>query len=192
MAALITAADLGIDTRTDQGLFDWLLASLLFGRPVQQQQAATAYRKFKSDGWDTPGHFTADDQHPLWHELWEGDYHRMSTVMSQELRDVMQGLSDDYDGSVARPTRRSAAAEAARASLPVGRARVADDGRERRDHQRDDRHDDRRDDRVPVDHHPRQHDQHHAHAHQDEVGAFPRPQAKRPRLARRPRPGPVR
>jgi hypothetical protein len=27
MAALITAADLGIDTTTDQGLFDWLLAS---------------------------------------------------------------------------------------------------------------------------------------------------------------------
>jgi endonuclease III len=25
MAALITAADLGIDTRTDQGLFDWLV-----------------------------------------------------------------------------------------------------------------------------------------------------------------------
>jgi len=47
MAALITAADLGIDTSTDQGLFDWLLASLLFGRPVQQQAAASAYRKFK-------------------------------------------------------------------------------------------------------------------------------------------------
>jgi endonuclease III len=105
MAALITAADLGIDTRTDQGLFDWLLASLLFGRPVQQQTAARAYRKFKADGWDTPEHFTADDQHPLWHELWEGDYHRMSSVMSQELRDVMRGLTADYGGSVARLVR---------------------------------------------------------------------------------------
>ena len=28
MAALITAADLGIDTTTDQGPLDWLLASL--------------------------------------------------------------------------------------------------------------------------------------------------------------------
>ena len=105
MAALITAADLGIDTGTDQGLFDWLLASLLFGRPVQQQTAATAYRKFKADGWDTPEHFTADDQHPLWHELWEGDYHRMSSVMSEELRDVMRGLTADYGGSVARLVR---------------------------------------------------------------------------------------
>jgi endonuclease III len=105
MTALITAADLGIDTGTDQGLFDWLLASLLFGRPVQQQTAATAYRKFKADGWDTPEHFTADDQHPLWHELWEGDYHRMSSVMSEELRDVMRGLTADYGGSVARLVR---------------------------------------------------------------------------------------
>jgi hypothetical protein len=105
MTALITAADLGIDTTTDQGLFDWLLASLLFGRPVPQQAAASAYRKFKQDGWDTPDHFTADDRHPLWHELWEGDYHRMSSVMSEELRDVMRALIADYGGSVARLVR---------------------------------------------------------------------------------------
>jgi hypothetical protein len=84
MAELITAADLGIDTTSDQGLFDWLLASVLFGRPVPQQTAANAFRKFREDGWDTPEHFTADDQHPLWHELWEGTYHRMSSVMSDE------------------------------------------------------------------------------------------------------------
>jgi endonuclease III len=105
MAGLITAVDLGIDTSTDQGLFDWLLASLLFGRPVPQQIAAKAFEKFKADGWDTPGHFTADDQHALWHELWEGDYHRLSSVMSQELRDVMGSLIADYDGSVARLVR---------------------------------------------------------------------------------------
>ena len=107
MADLITAADLGIDTGTDQGLFDWLLASLLFGRPVPQQTAANAYRRFKADGWDAPGHFTADDQHQLWHELWEGNYHRLGSVMSEELRDVMRGLTADYDGSVARLVRTS-------------------------------------------------------------------------------------
>jgi hypothetical protein len=111
MAELITAADLGIDTTTDQGLFDWLLASLLFGRPVQQKVAANAFQKFKEDGWDSPDHFTAPDQHPLWHELWEGDYHRLSSVMSEELRDVMLGLSADYDGSVARLVRTAATRE---------------------------------------------------------------------------------
>ena len=105
MADLITAADLGIDTTTDQGLFDWLLASLLFGRPVPQKAAATAFEKFREDGWDSPAHFTADDQHPLWHELWEGDYHRMSSVMSEELSGVMRALIADYDGSVARLVR---------------------------------------------------------------------------------------
>ena len=58
MAELITAADLGIDTNTDQGIFDWLLASLLFGRPVPQKIAARAFQKFKADGWDSPDHFT--------------------------------------------------------------------------------------------------------------------------------------
>jgi hypothetical protein len=108
MATLTTAADLGIDTATDQGLFDWFLASLLFGRPVPQAAAASAYRKFKNDGWDSPDRFTADDHHPLWHELWEGDYHRMSSVMSEELRDVMRALIADYDGSVARLVRTAA------------------------------------------------------------------------------------
>jgi endonuclease III len=107
MAALTTAADLGIDVTTDQGLFDWFLASLLFGRPVPQEAAASAFRKFRQDGWDSPDHFIADDHHPLWHELWEGDYHRMSSVMSEELRDVMRALISDYEGSVARLVRTS-------------------------------------------------------------------------------------
>jgi endonuclease III len=107
MADLITAADLGIDVTTDQGLFDWFLASLLFGRPVPQETAASAFRKFKQDGWDSPERFIADDPHALWHELWEGDYHRMSSVMSEELRDVMRALITDYDGSVAGLVRTS-------------------------------------------------------------------------------------
>ena len=105
MAALITAADLGIDTNTDQGLFDWLLASILFGRPVPQKVAASAFDRFKEDGWDTPDHFIADDRRPLWHELWESNYHRLSSVMAQELPDVMRALIADYDGSVAKLVR---------------------------------------------------------------------------------------
>src|ERR1700722_20226341 len=101
MAALITAADLDIDTTTDQGLFDWLLASLLFGRPVPQKTAATAFHRFQEDGWDTPAHFIAEAQHELWHELWECAYHRLSAVISEELPDVIRALIADYHGSVA-------------------------------------------------------------------------------------------
>jgi hypothetical protein len=49
-AAPEAAPDRDGDTHADQGLLDWLLARLLSGRPVQQQTAATAYRKFKADG----------------------------------------------------------------------------------------------------------------------------------------------
>ena len=102
MASLISPSDLGIDMTTDQGLFDWLLASILFGRPVPQKTAATAFRQFKDDGWDAPERFTAADRAPLWHELYEGNYHRMSSVMANELPEVMSGIIDQYGGSVAR------------------------------------------------------------------------------------------
>lgn len=113
----LTAADLGIDPGTDQGMFDWLLASMLFGRPVPQRTAAAAYAKFKADGWDTPEHFIADDHHPLWHELWEGGYHRMSSVMSEELRDAMRALIDEWGGSVARLVRTSSSPQEVSARL---------------------------------------------------------------------------
>jgi len=111
MTALMTATDLGVDTSTDQGLFYWFLASLLFGRPVPQEAAASAFRKFRQDGWDSPDRFTADDHHPLWNELWAGDYHRMSSVMSEELRDVMRALIAYYGGSVARLVRTASSRE---------------------------------------------------------------------------------
>ena len=117
MNAQLTAADLGIDPSTDQGMFDWLLASMLFGRPVPQRTAASAYAKFKADGWDTPEHFTANDYHPLWHELWEGGYHRMSSVMSEELREAMRALIDDWGGSVARLVRTSSSRQQVSARL---------------------------------------------------------------------------
>jgi len=117
MNSQLTAADLGIDPSTDQGMFDWLLASMLFGRPVPQRTAASAYAKFKADGWDTPEHFTANDQHPVWHELWEGGYHRMSSVMSEELREAMRALIDDWGGSVARLVRTSSSRQEVSARL---------------------------------------------------------------------------
>jgi len=41
MATLTAAADLGIDTANAQGLFDWFLASLLFGRSGPQTQRSS-------------------------------------------------------------------------------------------------------------------------------------------------------
>jgi hypothetical protein len=93
MAALISAADLGIDTATDQGLFDWLLASLLFGRPVPQEAAASAFRKFKEDGWDSPDHFTADDHHPFWHEV--------AALHDRLAQDIFDRYSSTPGGSMA-------------------------------------------------------------------------------------------
>ena len=117
MNSQLTAADLGVDPSTDQGMFDWLLASMLFGLPVPQRTAASAYAKFKADGWDAPEQFTVDDHHPLWDELWEGGYHRMSSVMSEELREAMRALIDDWGGSAARLVRTSSSRQEVSARL---------------------------------------------------------------------------
>ena len=116
MASLISPSDLDIDMTTDQGLFDWLLASILFGRPVPQKTAATAFRQFKDDGWDAPDRFTATDRAPLWHELYEGNYHRMSSVMAKSPMRPSEpperprgGQSDLVPGDYVAVTRRHAA-----------------------------------------------------------------------------------
>jgi hypothetical protein len=100
MADLVSAKDLGIDTNTDQGLFDWFLASMLFGRPVPQSTAVSSWHRLQDDGWTTAEHYLGEDYHPLWHELWIGNYHRMGSVMTEELRAVMGKLVSDYAGSV--------------------------------------------------------------------------------------------
>ena len=78
MAALITAADLGIDTSTDQGLFDWLLASVLFGRPVPATGRRHRLPQVQGGRLGHPGPLhSRTTTVQLWRELWEGDYHRI-------------------------------------------------------------------------------------------------------------------
>jgi endonuclease III len=96
----VTARELGINTSTDQGLFDWLLAALLFGRPIPQSIAVGTWRRLQADGWTTPSSFVSEDPHALWHELWEGNYHRLGSVMADELQVVMTQIIADYEGSV--------------------------------------------------------------------------------------------
>lgn len=100
MSKQIGADDLGIDTRSEQGMFEWFLASLLFGRPVSPELAAASWRRFIDDGWVQPARFVSDDPHALWQELWLANYHRLSSVMHEELRAAMTVIITDYHSSV--------------------------------------------------------------------------------------------
>ena len=111
MATQIGAVELGLDTHTDEGLFGWFLASLLFGRPVAPKLAAASWRRFIADGWTEPARFVVDDPHALWEELWVANYHRLSSVMHEELRAAMTVIIADYDSSVRALVQRSASAD---------------------------------------------------------------------------------
>lgn len=102
MTGFLTAADLGIDLSAgpagDQ-LFRWFLASLLFGRPIQQQVAARTYRVLIEHGLTAPEDFARYDREGLRALLDEGHYARLDYIMTDELHEVMRLIASEY-GSV--------------------------------------------------------------------------------------------
>ncbi|PPF87859.1 DNA methylase [Subtercola sp. Z020] len=99
--ANMNADDLGLDPasgRADQ-LYGWFLASLLFGRPVQQSVAADTWRVLMKHGLTSPGRFEEFDREGLRALLDEGHYARIDYVMTDELHDVMATVKREH-GSV--------------------------------------------------------------------------------------------
>ena len=102
MADDLGPADLGIEVdRSDQQLYRWFLASLLFGRNIRQAQAAKTYRVLIDHGFTSPGRFADVDAQRLSAVLDEGGYDRFDDQMADELLRVMAGVVADH-GSVHR------------------------------------------------------------------------------------------
>lgn len=92
---------------TPQALYRWLLASVLFGRPVQQHVAADTYRVLIEHGLTSPAKFASVEREDLRRMLDEGSYARIDYVMSDELHEVMGRIDTEY-GSVNHLVRSSA------------------------------------------------------------------------------------
>lgn len=120
MADNLQPKDLDIDLDpadpTPQSLYRWLLASLLFGRPVQQQVSAATYRVLIEHGFTSPATFAKAGREELRRILDEGHYARIDYVMADELHEVMRGIDRDH-GSVNHLVRASADAGALRGAL---------------------------------------------------------------------------
>lgn len=101
MADNLGPADVGIDpfTGSPQQLYRWFLASLLFGRHIQQTIAADTYRALIEHGFTSPHKFGEIEREPLRRILDEGGYGRFDYIMTDELHEVMGQLLEDY-GSV--------------------------------------------------------------------------------------------
>jgi hypothetical protein len=93
---------LGIDlqSRKDDEIFKWFLASLLFGAPIRECSAIKTYRNFERHKVLTPKRILETGWDGLVKILDEGGYTRYDFKTADKLLEVMRNLTEEYDGSL--------------------------------------------------------------------------------------------
>jgi len=102
MACEISAKDLGIEIEKGEGdLFKWFIASFLFGKRIQQDIAAEAYRvivdKHKRD---TSRKLCNCSRQQLVSMLGEGRYVRYDESTAERLLKLCEKLNSEYGGKL--------------------------------------------------------------------------------------------
>src|SRR5436305_6029312 len=94
----IYAHELGIDLSSKQETeyFKWFLASLLFGKPIQQDVAKRAYGEFVKEGLVTPEAILQAGWDKLVEVLDRGHYVRYDFSTATKLLDVAKALKEKY------------------------------------------------------------------------------------------------
>jgi len=94
----IYAKDLGIDLASKQETeyFKWFLASLLFGKPIQQEVAKRTYFEFVKEGLVTPEAIRQAGWDKLVEVLDRGHYVRYDFSTATKLLDVAKALQETY------------------------------------------------------------------------------------------------
>jgi endonuclease III len=100
----IYSQELGIDlqSRRDRELFKWLVACLLFGRPIQQQVAARAFHELEKANLLTPEKLQEAGWQRLVDVLGQGHYVRYDESTATRLLEAAKLLQEKYGGSVQR------------------------------------------------------------------------------------------
>src|SRR3546814_4037895 len=104
MAAEIGAEDLGIDvTRGEAELFKWFVASFLFGKRIQRDIAAEAYRVLAGrNRLDTPRNLRDCGPRRLVQLLGQARYVRYDESTAARLLKLGDKLLTEYDGRLGR------------------------------------------------------------------------------------------
>src|SRR5690606_18797108 len=84
----------------DDDLFRWFLLVYLLGKPIQSTVAVNTWRLFVDDKVDTPWAILELSERELVRILHAGKYTRYQHVIARALRQCMQQLLRDYDGSL--------------------------------------------------------------------------------------------
>lgn len=101
MADNLTPADVEIDLSDGkpQQLYRWFLASILFGKPIQQNVSADTYHVLIDHGFTSPKKFSEIEREPLRRLLDEGGYGRFDYQMADYLHAIMAAVDKDH-GSI--------------------------------------------------------------------------------------------
>jgi endonuclease III len=94
----IYARDLGIDLASKQetAYFEWFLACLLFGKPIQQEVAKRAYQELIKDGLITPDAILQAGWDKLVEILDRAHYVRYDFSTATKLLDISNELKSKY------------------------------------------------------------------------------------------------
>jgi len=94
----IYAKELGIDLSSKQETeyFKWFLASLLFGKPIQQEVAKRTYFEFVNNGLTSPDAILQAGWDKLVEVLDHGHYVRYDFSTATKLLDVSKTLKEKY------------------------------------------------------------------------------------------------
>jgi endonuclease III len=94
----IYAKELGIDLSSKQETeyFKWFLASLLFGKPIQQEVAKRTYFEFMNNGLTSPDAIIQAGWEKLVEVLDRGHYVRYDFSTATKLLDVSKTLKEKY------------------------------------------------------------------------------------------------
>ncbi len=104
MAGEIGAEALGIEIGKGEGeLFKWFIASFLFGKRIQRDIAAEAYRVIvDKHGHDSPAKLGNCSRRALVGMLGEARYVRYDESTAERLAKLCDRLNREYDGALGR------------------------------------------------------------------------------------------
>ena len=91
-----TELDIDLSSRQEAEYFKWFLASLLFGKPIQQEVAKQTYFEFVKDGLITPQAILEAGWDKLVAVLDRGHYVRYDFSTATKLLEVAKALQDTY------------------------------------------------------------------------------------------------
>ena len=94
----IYAKDLDIDlsSKHEAAYFEWFLACLLFGKPIQQEVAKRTYFEFVNEGLTNPDAILQAGWDKLVEVLDRGHYVRYDFSTATKLLDVSKALKEKY------------------------------------------------------------------------------------------------